>query len=153
MKMHKVILFALLFVAGISIAKTSTAQNIGHPAYNTATTFSNDPNFIRGFCDGWDAARQVANFGSGWLYKKDITLSTSKGTITIKMTMITQPVENIANIQSEFYDASIGVSEYADSLTDPAEQQYWRGYAEILLQASYNILILNLSGGEQGQTV
>jgi hypothetical protein len=118
-----------------------------HPAYMTAGTFSSDPDFIRGFCFGWDSLKEWVNFGFGNIMTRQVSVGNGNNLVmTIGMNTIHEVYRDA--VATTCADSAEGVRQYALTLTNQADQNLWLGYACLMEQASGNPLIVHLQLGQ-----
>lgn len=118
-----------------------------HPAYMTALSFSSDPDFIRGICFAFDAAKEMVNYGSAGIMKKEVSVS-NNNTVVITIGMYGIASSTWGGWCTTFAESSEGVRDYANTLTDLQNQNLWLGYACLMEQAAGNPNIVNTQNGQ-----
>lgn len=146
--MKKILAVLLLLVAFNSKSHAGYlpwyALDNTHNAYSTATTFSSDVDFIRGFCFCYDA---LGGHSGGTPTIREIDLGNGM-VIHIGMGIDSYTLSNYISSGWFYLAATLLRDNYIPTITDPSEYSFYMGYAFFLEQVSYNPGILNLGPGQ-----
>lgn len=112
-----------------------------HAAWSTGASFNNGSEFTRGFCFAWDGVSPIGQGGQATIYKRNVEVGGPNHPITLQITYVYLPNT------STLYAGAQGVKEYANSLTNLNDKNFWLGYAHLLEMAFYNPSILLLTPG------
>jgi len=148
MKKISLILFTAFFV----FSQRSSATQLfswfevtpNHVAYSAGQGFNPNEEFIRGFCFAFEGVSPITNGYSINVYQASYVTGTINQ-VTFNYIIISYPI-TVAS--SYLYACYLSIVGKLDNIPAGDERNFWLGYAELLLQASYNPTILYMNQGQ-----
>lgn len=146
----KKIIFCL-FVSFFVGAKKVDAQlfpwyevTASHNAYSAGLGFNPDPEFIRGFCFAFDGVSPILQGYTVQVFQGSFVIG-SINQVTFNYVSIAYPIQVNSSYLLACYYSIVDKLSYISAGSD---RNFWQGYAELLLQASYNPNILYMNPGD-----